>query len=161
MIFGVFTGNDVLVLPLKTYVKNHARPEGCIAERYLAEECMKYCSEYIKEANQISNRNIRNEDFEQVTQTIAYYGVLSEIIVLDYHTFQIPSFKCDWASTDHGVKVIDGFTLVNLHQFQNEFEGDPFILASQASQVFYSRENHSSNWYAVLCVLFYRKPFNH
>jgi hypothetical protein len=49
---------------LKAYVKNRARPEGCIAERCLAEEYMKYCSEYIKEANQISDRNIRNEDLE-------------------------------------------------------------------------------------------------
>jgi hypothetical protein len=86
----------------------------------------------------------------QAIQTIAYYGVLSEIIVLDYHNFQIPLFKCDWVSTDHGVKVVDGFTLVNLHQFQNEFESDPFILASQASQVFYSRESQSSSWYTVL-----------
>lgn len=46
---------------LKGYVKNQARPEGCIAERYVAEECMKYCSGYIKDALQIGERKNRNE----------------------------------------------------------------------------------------------------
>ena len=32
---------------LKGYVKNQARPEGCIAERYSSEECIKYCARYI------------------------------------------------------------------------------------------------------------------
>ena len=46
---------------LKGYVQNQARPEGCIAERYSAEECMKYCSRYIKDALQIGERKNRNE----------------------------------------------------------------------------------------------------
>ena len=33
---------------LKDYVRNTARPEGCIAESYLAEECMKFCSAFLK-----------------------------------------------------------------------------------------------------------------
>lgn len=44
----------------------------------------------------------------------------------------------------------DGFTLVNLHQGIKTFEDDPFILASQAKQVFYSRDNDGSNWYVLL-----------
>ncbi|PON80465.1 hypothetical protein PanWU01x14_000210, partial [Parasponia andersonii] len=50
----------------------------------------------------------------------------------------------------NGVRVEDSLALVNLHQSQNQFERDPFILASQAKQVFYSREHDSSNWYVVL-----------
>lgn len=30
------------------------------------------------------------------------------------------------------------------------FANDPFILASQARQIFYSRENDESSWYVVL-----------
>ena len=70
-------------------------------------------------------------------------------MLLDYYTFRIPVFYCDWASKT-GVKVDEGFTLVNLHQGQQQFKKDPFILASQAKQVFYSRENDSSPWYVVL-----------
>ena len=40
--------------------------------------------------------------------------------------------------------------MVNLYQGQNQFANDPFILASQAKQVFYSRESDTSNWYVVL-----------
>jgi hypothetical protein len=63
---------------------------------------------------------------------VSYYGVLKEIILLDYHEFYLPLFRCDWANIINGIKVDGGFTLVNLHEGQNQFEKDPFILASQA-----------------------------
>lgn len=69
---------------------------------------------------------------------------------MDYLTFQIPLFKCDWANIYRGVKVEEGFTLVNFAQFQDQFKGDPFILAAQASQVFYWRESKTSNWQVVV-----------
>jgi hypothetical protein len=59
-------------------------------------------------------------------------------------------FYCDWENIGNGVKVEDGFTLVNLHQGQRQLEKEPFILASQAKQVFYSRDSSDSNWYVVL-----------
>ena len=90
------------------------------------------------------------KDNTQVIGQVTYYGVLREIIVLDYHTFQLPIFRCDWANIVNGVRDDDGFILVNLHEGQSQFEKDPFILASQANQVFYSRETNSSNWYVVL-----------
>lgn len=32
---------------LKGYVHNHNRPEGCIAERYIAEEAVEFCAEFL------------------------------------------------------------------------------------------------------------------
>ena len=81
---------------------------------------------------------------------VTYYGVLTEIILLDYYVYRLPMFKCDWAKIHNGVKVDDGFTLVNLHQNQSQFSSEPYILASQAKQVFYARENDNSPWYVVL-----------
>ncbi|XP_075473639.1 uncharacterized protein LOC142504741 [Primulina tabacum] len=49
---------------LKGYVKNRARPEGCIAECYLAKERMWFCSDYIKKDGIIGLRSNRNEDLE-------------------------------------------------------------------------------------------------
>ncbi|XP_075514166.1 uncharacterized protein LOC142549218 isoform X1 [Primulina tabacum] len=49
---------------LKGFVKNRARPEGCIAECYLAEERMIFCSAYIKKASIIGVRSNRNDDLE-------------------------------------------------------------------------------------------------
>ncbi|KAM1563179.1 hypothetical protein ACFX10_037625 [Malus domestica] len=85
---------------------------------------------------------------EEIKKVLCY-GVIQEILVMDYYTFQVPIFKCDWANTSNGIKVDDGFTLVNLHRL-NQFQKDPFILASQAKQVFYSRESETSDWYVVL-----------
>lgn len=49
---------------LKGYVRNRARPEGCIAERYLAEECIRFCSGYMEQVKGIGTQNDRNEDLE-------------------------------------------------------------------------------------------------
>ncbi|KAL6179863.1 hypothetical protein ACLB2K_046534 [Fragaria x ananassa] len=77
-----------------------------------------------------------------------YYGIIKHILVLDFYKFHLAVFLCDWANMTSGVKKVDGFTLVNLHEgFSKK---DPFILASHAKQVFYSRDNEKSSWYVVL-----------
>lgn len=75
----------------------------------------------------------------------SYYGVLQEIWVLDYRFRQIPLFKCDWANRKtHGVKHDPlGYTLVDLNTFGHK--DDPFILASQATQVFYVKDQVHKN----------------
>ena len=47
---------------LKGYVRNHARPEGCIVECYLADECMQYCSSYLPQVADVGNKDNRNQD---------------------------------------------------------------------------------------------------
>nr|GEW15801.1 hypothetical protein [Tanacetum cinerariifolium] len=66
-----------------------------------------------------------------------YYRVLQEIWVLDYHFMQIPLFKCDWVNNRAGGVKRDNlrYTLVDLNNLGHK--DDPFILASQARQVFY------------------------
>lgn len=89
-------------------------------------------------------------DTNQKADIVAYYGVIQEIILLDYHMFQVPLFKCKWANKGHGVKEEEGFTLVNQHINQSAFRQDPYIMPAQARQVFYSREDDSSPWYVVM-----------
>lgn len=81
---------------------------------------------------------------------VAFYGVIEEIILLDYHMFQIPLFKCKWANKGHGVKEEQGFTLVNLQVNQAPYMQDPYIMASQAKQIFYAKEDDSSPWSVVM-----------
>ncbi|CAL2247759.1 unnamed protein product [Prunus armeniaca] len=38
---------------LKGYVQNHTRPEGCIAERYIAKEAVEFCTEHLSEVNTV------------------------------------------------------------------------------------------------------------
>ncbi|CAA0839975.1 Unknown protein [Striga hermonthica] len=42
---------------LKTYVGNRSRPEGSIAEGYLAEECLTFCSRYLHDGSQKKSKN--------------------------------------------------------------------------------------------------------
>ena len=48
---------------LKSYVRNKSRPEGSIAEAYLVEECLTFCSRYLHDGVQTRlNRMSRNND---------------------------------------------------------------------------------------------------
>lgn len=48
---------------LKSYVRNKSRPEGSIAEAYLAEECLTFCSRYLHGGVQTRlNKRPRNDD---------------------------------------------------------------------------------------------------
>lgn len=55
---------------------------------------------------------------------VSYYGVIRDIVLLDYYSFKVPIFRCDWANHETGIKMEDDFTLVNLHQGLKTFEGD-------------------------------------
>ena len=47
---------------LNDYVRNLARPEGCIAESYLADECMRFCSEFLKKTTSVEDQLDRITD---------------------------------------------------------------------------------------------------
>ncbi|XP_057746568.1 uncharacterized protein LOC130965827 [Arachis stenosperma] len=50
------------LLKLKNYVRNKSRPEGSIVERYLADECLTFCSRYL-------NDNVRTK-FNNLTKNL-------------------------------------------------------------------------------------------
>jgi hypothetical protein len=50
---------------LKGYVRNKARPKGSIAERYILEECMTFCSWYLHDMDIKFNRPERNVNASQ------------------------------------------------------------------------------------------------
>ncbi|XP_060969762.1 uncharacterized protein LOC133036989 [Cannabis sativa] len=45
---------------LKSYVRNKSKPEGCIAEGYLANKCLTFCSRYMEGVETKINRKPRN-----------------------------------------------------------------------------------------------------
>jgi len=53
------------------------------------------------------------KDTSQVVDLVSYYRTVTDIILLDYNVFYVPIFRCQWAVRGNGVKVEDGFTLVN------------------------------------------------
>ncbi|KAE8731828.1 hypothetical protein F3Y22_tig00002511pilonHSYRG00313 [Hibiscus syriacus] len=47
---------------LKGYIRNHYRPEGCIAECYVAEEALEFFSDYLKNMKSIGNPHERVDE---------------------------------------------------------------------------------------------------
>lgn len=85
------------------------------------------------------------------SKNITFYGVLREVIILDYHSFKVLLFRCDWVgSGKNDIRVEDGLTLVNVNNNRGTHTPDPFILAKQAIQVFYSRKCNKESWSVVL-----------
>ena len=66
---------------LKAYVRNKARPEGSIAEGYIDNECLLFCSLYYSEMDTIWNKPDRN------------YDVVGDSIENIVSVFQ-PKFRC-------------------------------------------------------------------
>ena len=67
---------------------------------------------------------------------MSYFGIIHEIWEVDYVTFKVPIFKCEWVDSNLGVWTNDlGFTLVDLNKMSDIDE--PFIMGNQARQIFY------------------------
>lgn len=88
---------------------------------------------------------------------VNYYGILTDIFELDYRGhFRVVLFKCDWVDINRrsGIKQDEfGFTLVNFKRLTNtgkNFSDEPFVLASQAEQVFYVQDPIEKDWHVVV-----------
>jgi hypothetical protein len=99
----------------------------------------------VAEAMHISSANDLNPKFAN----LSYFGVIERILVFDYAKFQIPVFGCKWVENNSGVRMDkSGFLQVDLNRVG--YKDEPFILASQAKQVFYVNDPTSTKWSIVL-----------
>ncbi|KAM6569727.1 hypothetical protein CsatB_017712 [Cannabis sativa] len=90
-----------------------------------------------------------SKDKNPIECDMTFYGVIKEIWELDYISFRIPVFLCDWVRSDNGVKEDEfGFKLVDLNRVGHK--SDRFIMASQAKQVFYMSDPIDGRWSVVL-----------
>jgi len=63
---------------LKKFVRNKARPEGSIAEAYVADEALTFCSRYMEDVETRFNRLPRNVGFSDqsaYTVDVFWHGV--------------------------------------------------------------------------------------
>lgn len=117
---------------------------GCIVNgvRYHTKECAE------TRTTQNSGVSVSGEDETSITE---YYGELKNILELRYPGQNLVYlFECDWWDTGSatGVRMDQGFTIVNTSR--KWCESDPFILACQASQVFYLDDPKlGGNWKVV------------
>ena len=84
---------------------------------------------------------------------VSYYGVLTGVIELHYLSEnRVILFKCDWwdvINSGMGIKNDEyGFTCLNFER--TICTDEPFVLASQAKQVFYIQNSNEENWHTVV-----------
>ena len=64
-----------------------------------------------------------------------FFGNAHAIWELDYATFQVPMFRCQWVEDKH--VTVDNYGLRVLDLSKVGYKDDPWIMANRASQVFY------------------------
>ncbi|KAF9613557.1 hypothetical protein IFM89_008948 [Coptis chinensis] len=81
----------------KTYVKNKRYPEGCIVERYLVEESILYCNEYMPEGGNGSHSHGRKKfmDEEKGCSTI----VEKKLVLFDEDGRPVGDKSADFSSS--------------------------------------------------------------
>ncbi|KAL0007409.1 hypothetical protein SO802_008911 [Lithocarpus litseifolius] len=105
-----------------------------------------------------AHRKTQNCGVSVVTEGgVTYYGVLTDIIELNYSDrIRHVLFKCRWVDVHsiRGYKVDEfGFPMVNLTRLihrGDKMTDEPFVLASEASQVFYVADKREKDWYVVV-----------
>ncbi|XP_042383728.1 uncharacterized protein LOC121975883 [Zingiber officinale] len=90
------------------------------------------------------------KDHNPVLSELDYYGILQNVIELDYGGGRkVALFECEWVSKGKRLKLDeDGFMLANFKDVRRHNE--PYILASQAMQVFYVEDPNDCDWHVII-----------
>ena len=111
-----------------------------------------------RSSNVETNRKTQNSGVSVVTEGgNTFYGVLTNIIELNYSgNIRHVLFKCTWVDDQNrrGYKTDEfGFPMVNFTHFIHggeEIEDKPYVLVSQATQVFYVEDKRHKDWYVIV-----------
>lgn len=98
------------------------------------------------------NSYASRQDRNPIDGELDYYGILKDIIELDYEGVgKIILFDCFWCNSEGnstGLQIDEyGFVSVNFKKLI--CDGDTLILASQAEQVFYVQDPIDTDWHVA------------
>lgn len=90
-------------------------------------------------------------------EEIDYFGILEEVIELVYlgtvNVFKTVLFKCNWMDSLNGMNIHEQYRLVDVNHSKKYPAYDPFVLAHQVYQVYFtsypSLKKDKSQWWAV------------
>nr|GEU37888.1 RNA-directed DNA polymerase [Tanacetum cinerariifolium] len=136
-------------LKQQSYVRNKAQPEGSIAEGYIKEECLTFCARYFEDVETFMNCPRRNDG---IIRTKEMYMLNSggrklgkvEIVKLDGTLFA--QAHC-YVLLNH--PKIQPLRVPFIHTGES-LKDDPFIIASQAQQVFYIEDPKDVGWWHII-----------
>jgi len=94
---------------------------------------------------------------DESTGNIDWYGVVKKIILLDFpNEKEVVLFKCDWyevpaanRNIGRGLKK-DKYGIIDIDTTRLRYLEDPYILGTQAEQVFYVKGTKNPNWSTVV-----------
>jgi hypothetical protein len=109
MQYGWMYPIEIRLYTLKCYVWNRSRPEGSIAEAYVANECLAFCSKYMDGVDTRFNREPRNKGFSDEEA----YGV-----DVFWHGVNFTSMS-EHLSQDSVIDQMVWFVLNNYSQLRN------------------------------------------
>ncbi|XP_047320563.1 uncharacterized protein LOC124924590 [Impatiens glandulifera] len=103
-----------------------------------------------------SNKSTMNSGICVHANDSDYYGLLEEIIELEYYgpCLHVVLFKCFWFDPIRGTRVNETYRLIDVNMRHIYTKYDPFVLAQLAIQVYYSNyptttNDRDSGWMAV------------
>ncbi|XP_074294088.1 uncharacterized protein LOC141621619 [Silene latifolia] len=105
---------------LKSYVRNKSQPEGSIAEGYILEETITFCSRYLEGVETIYNRSKRNDDVIQDMDCYLYQsggkviGVIEKVRLDDKSLKQAHRYVL--VHSDEMKVVLDEFLFEKHHE---------------------------------------------
>ncbi|XP_010424529.1 PREDICTED: uncharacterized protein LOC104709653 [Camelina sativa] len=134
------------------FERNPTRPEGCIAESYIAEECVRFCSDFLKKTISVEEKQDRNTEYDSnsimegrpistatsftlsdMEKKIAHLAVIQNSAVVDTYVEYLLTHNT-MTKDSNGWHMVPRQVLGHI----------------QAKQVFYSKESDESGWSVVL-----------
>ncbi|CAH9102237.1 unnamed protein product [Cuscuta epithymum] len=81
-----------------------------------------------------------------------FYGMVDEIFVLRYKNNEVTIFKGTWFDPTNGVRIHEALGVIDVRHTSRLHPEDPFIMASQAQQVYYLTypTERLSDWLTVI-----------
>jgi hypothetical protein len=98
-----------------------------------------FCSKSKDKRSISQNNGVRCEAIDDETgHTVTYFGFIEDIWELDYGTFNISVFRCQWVEDKH--VTIDKYGVRVLDLNKVGYKDDPWILANRVAHVFYAEQ---------------------
>jgi hypothetical protein len=83
------------------------------------------------------NSDVRVDAYDVTSQhKNMYYDQIQEIWDLDFHSFKIPLFHCNWVDAIKGV-VKDKYMFISVDLNHQGYKSEPFMLVKYVAQVFH------------------------
>ena len=97
------------------------------------------------------------KDKNPIDASAMWYGVIKQILEVDYTNFKEVVFYCDWVRVEdktNGCKLCpdSNLLMVNFNRLKSSDKmlDEPAICAKEAHQVFYSRDLKNPDWWVVI-----------